>query len=137
MFAVIGSLISSIAGGVLSPILKYFTSTAQIGAQEFATLTMAQQTEYIAYVNTIAAINQTKVAANSWWGAHVMVYLFGLPAALHWNAVFLDSTFRFGWQVPALPTAYAGAELNIALSFFILAPALPVITSISAALGRK
>jgi hypothetical protein len=137
MFGLLGSLFSGGIGAILSPIMGFFTSANVVKGQEFAALTGAEQAEYIAYAQAIGVMNNSKIAANAWWGAHLMIYLFGLPAALHWNAVFLDSTFRFGWHVPALPGGYAGAELNIALSFFILAPAMPIVTSIAGLLGRR
>lgn len=137
MWGFLGSLFTGGIGALIAPIANIFTNGQTVQAEEFVAMTAAQQGEYIAYAQAVSAMNNAKIAANSWWGAHLMIYLFGFPAALHWGAVFLDSTFRFGWRVPALPGQYAGAELQIALSFFILAPALPIIQSISGLIGRK
>jgi len=132
MFAIISSIIS----GVLSPLFGWLQNKDNVQLGEFQAYSAAEQATYVAYMQAQSAANSAKVA-NSWWGAHAMVYLFGLPAALHWNAVYLDSTFKFGWAVPALPGPYAGAEQQIALSFFILAPALPLISGVASMLGRK
>lgn len=137
MFGFLGSLFAGGIGAILKPVFGFFTSKAMFSMEEFTALTAAQQGEYIAYARAVQSVNASKVAMNSWWGAHLMIYLFGLPAALHWGAVFLDSTFKFGWGIPALPGAYAGAEMQIALSFFILAPALPIVGALTGLLGRK
>lgn len=137
MFGFLGSIFAGGISAILKPIFGFLTSRDMFSAEEFVGLTEAQRGEYIAYAQAVQAVNASKVAMNSWWGAHLMIYLFGFPAALHWGAVFLDSTFRFGWHIPALPGAYAGAEQQIALSFFILAPAMPIVSSLAGLLGKK
>ena len=138
MFGIIGSVLSVLGGSILSPILSFFTSKQMYSAEEFVALTGAQQAEYVAYVEAVSATNQAKVANNVSFLSKIMVMAFGVPAALHWGAVFLDSTFKFHWGIPALPGAYAGAEQQIALSFFILTPAMPIVSSLAAWLrGNK
>lgn len=134
---VLSLIFGFLGGSVISPIMKYFTSSNMMTMEEFVALTGAQQAEYVAFVQATAATDSAKVSNNVSAISKLMILLFGLPAALHWSAVFLDSTFRFGWHIPALPGGYAGAEAQIALSFFILAPAMPIVTSIAALLGRK
>jgi hypothetical protein len=129
-------LISALISGIVSPLFSFLSNKDTVTMQEYAALTEAERAVYASYAQAMAQTNASKVA-NNWAGAHFMVYLFGLPAGLHWAAVFLDSTFRFGWAVPALPGPYAGAEQQIALSFFILAPALPIISSVSQMLNRR
>ena len=137
MFAFLGSLFTGGLSALLSPILSFFTSKEMFSMEEFKSLTTEQAGLYASYTQAAVAADLAKVQMNATTGAHVMVYAFGLPAALHWNAVFLDSTFKFGWGVPALPGAYAGAEVDIALSFFITAIAPPVMQSISNILGKR
>lgn len=105
--------------------------------EEFLALTSAQQVEYAAYVQAVVQTNAAKLSMNATRAGQIMIYLFGIPAALHWNAVFLDSTFKFHWGIPALPGAYAGAEQTIALAFFITAPAMPLLQSFAASIGKK
>lgn len=137
-FATIFSWLGSFLGGPLvsmfSSVTDLLKSNKVVEGTEFAAMTSADRDEYIALVKAQTELNTIK-ASNSWWGAHLMVYLFGLPAAMHWIAVFMCSTWKgadqiFGWFVPALPGQYAGAEQQIALSFFILAPTLPIISSL-------
>jgi len=128
--------ISSIVSGVLSPLFSWLTNKDNVTMAEYAAFSETEKAVYVSYIQATAAANAAK-ASNHSFAANVMVYAFGLPAALHWGAVFLDSTFRFGWAVPSLPGPYAGAEQQIALSFFILAPALPIISGVAGLLNRK
>lgn len=138
MFGVIGSLVQSAISGVISPLFTYLNRKQDVGLEQYRAATSAERDQYLAYVAALNQVNRAKVENNNWWGARLMVYLFGLPAALHWSAVFFVSTFpQWGWKVPALPDAYASAEQTIALSFFILAPALPLVSSVAGVLNRK
>ena len=140
MFGFIGSIISSVINGVLSPLFGYLNKKQDVGLQEYQTMTSAQRDEYLAYVTALNETNKWKTANNQWWGAHLMIYLFGLPAAAHWGAVFIVSTFPTtfsGWVPLALPSQFAGAEQTIALSFFILAPTMPVVTAAANLLNRR
>ena len=140
MFGFIGSLLSSVVSGVLSPLFSYLNKKQDVGLQEYQAMTSAQRDEYLAYVTALNGANQWKTQNNQWWGAHLMIYLFGLPAALHWGAVFAVSTFPnyfHGWVPQALPTQFAGAEQTIALSFFILAPTMPVVTAAANMMNRR
>jgi len=132
MFAFLGSIIS----GVLSPLFGWLKNKDDVTLGEYSAFTEAEKATYVAYIQAVAQANAAK-AQNHSLAATVMVYVFGLPAGLHWTAVFLDSTFRFGWAVPSLPGPYAGAEQQIALSFFILAPALPIISGVAGMLNRR
>jgi len=52
------------------------------------------------------------------WVRPLIVY----PCVLHFGAIVLDSTFRFGWGIAKLPPPYDGYEQAIILSFFIARP---------------
>lgn len=136
MFAFI---INSLIGGVLSPITSFLAKKQDVTLEEYKSLTAAERDEYASYIAGLRGSNEAKVQAGGWWGAHLMIYLFGIPAVLHWGAVFLVSTFPtwLPYVIPALPAAYANAEQTIALSFFILAPAMPIVTSVARMLNRK
>ena len=139
MFAFIGSLLQSTISGVLTPLFTYLGKKQDVNLAEYQAMTATERDEYTAFVTGLNNSNIEKIQANSWSGAHFMIYLFGLPAALHWGAVFLVSTFPtyMPYKIPALPASYADAELKIALSFFILAPTLPIVTSVAGMLNRR
>lgn len=144
MFAFIGSMVQSVIGGVLSPLFTYLNKKQDVGLEQFKAASAQERDEYLAYTQALAQANQAKVQNNTSGVAHFMVYLFGVPAALHWGAVFVVSTFpalykggSYEFIVAALPPTYASAELTIALSFFILAPTLPLVSAAAAMINRK
>jgi hypothetical protein len=138
MFTIIGGLVNSLIGAVLSPIMAYLNKKQDVGLAEYQAASTEERDGYLAYVTALGASNTAKVAANNWSGAHLMVYAFGLPAVIHWGAVFLVSTFpSLGWHPQALPAVYASAEQMIALSFFVLAPALPIVSSVTQMLNKR
>lgn len=70
------------------------------------------------------------------WVTQAMVILLGLPVALHWAAVCLDSTFRFGWAIPAVPGVYGEAEIEIIKSFFYVGVAAATVTKVASIIKR-
>lgn len=132
IFSLLGSGLSFLTG-IAPAISTYFTNKQNVEAQEFTTMSETDRAEYIAYTQAVSALNAAKVANNSTTAAHVMIYLFGLPTALHWIAVIVTATFPgLGIGVPPLHGTFAIAEKDIAESFFILAPALPIVGSLAA-----
>ncbi len=83
--------------------------------------------------------NRLKLAAQGWWGAKAIMLIAGLPMALHMGAVALDTLIPpFGsWGIPKLPPPYDGYERDIVLSFFIIAPIMPVASAAAQWLGRR
>ena len=98
-------------------------------------MTSAEQQEWSASQQAWSVANQAKVANNASRVAHFFVYAFGLPAALHLGGVFITATFpALGYAVYPLQGVYAQIEKDIAESFFILAPALPLTQALAARL---
>lgn len=50
-----------------------------------------------------------------WWGTRYMALLAALGPIVHANAVYLDSTFKFGWAIAKAPGPYEGLEVQIIL----------------------
>ena len=48
-----------------------------------------------------------------WWGERYLLLCAALPAVIHSGAVYLDSTFKFGWAIARTPGVYEGQELQI------------------------
>lgn len=144
MFALIGTIVQSVIGGVLSPLSAYLGKKQDVNLAEYQAMTSTERDEYAAYVTALSASNQAKIQANGWWGAHLMICLFGFPVALHWSAVFISSTFPLWYHtwiseaLPlALPATYAAAEPTLALSFFILAHTFPIVSSVADMLHKR
>ncbi len=137
----IASYIGQFLGGPLTAITGqvagYFTSAKNVEAAEFASMTSTERDQAVALIQAQTALNSAKVSNNAHGAAYFMVWFFGLPAAMHWSSVFLVNSWPFymmHYVIPAVPAGYADAEFKIAMSFFVLAPALPVLNSLSARL---
>ena len=136
MFGIIPAIqaVFSFLGGVAPAISGYFQTKANVENTEFASMNATDQAEAIALVHAQTELNNAKVLNNSHGAAQIMVYLFGLPIAIHWWMVIIVSCIPaqfHPWVIPALPEAFAGSETKIALSFFLLAPALPIVSSLA------
>jgi len=104
---------------------------------------------YKAFLEAQVATNGQKLAANSWWGAKLIIFTAGLPASVHMAAVFLDSLPFWiplvmteahvvgSWGVPTPPKPYDGYQRDIVLSFFIVMPVMPLVSAAAQWLGRR
>ena len=132
MLALVGSLVSSLASGILAPILGYFTSKDTITLQGFQAAASADTDAYKAYLAAQVQVDTLRASQNMWWGARLLYLVGGGAAVTHFAAVMLDSTFRFGWGVPKCPAPYDTYEWAIVQTFFLLTPAAPLLSAVTA-----
>jgi len=136
-----GSVISAIFSGIISPIV---TAWSDVRLQSLK----SEVDGFTAAIGGDAAIGkafleaqtqnaQIKAASNTWIGARLIIVAAGLPAAIHFGAVMLDSTFQFGWEIPKCPSPYDSYEWSIIQSFFFVAPAMPIMSAAAAWLSRR
>jgi hypothetical protein len=50
-----------------------------------------------------------------WWGTRYMALAAAVGPIIHANAIYLDSTFKFGWAIAKAPGPYEGLEVEIIL----------------------
>lgn len=64
--------------------------------------------------------NATEIrkATSGFWEMRLLTFIIAAPFALHAGAVGLDTTFTFGWGIPAYPPPFNEWEGAILLSFF-------------------
>jgi len=128
--------------GLAGKFLDWQVQKANVVLDGFKTAAGFDNEAYKAYLSALVETNRIKLAANAWWGARLIILTAGWPCALHMAAVMLDSLPFYGhvvgaWNVPRPPAPYDQYEHDIVLSFFIVAPAMPLITAASQWLGRK
>lgn len=128
--------------GLAEKFLDWQIKRANIDLEGFKTATGFDTEAYKAWLAAITETNNAKLAANAWWGAKLIILTAGWPCAIHMAAVMLDSLPFYGhpvgaWGVPRPPAPYDQYERDIVLSFFIVAPAMPLISAASQWLGRK
>lgn len=115
----------------------------------FKTAAGIDSAAYQAYLQAQVQTNGQKLAANAWWGAKVIIFTAGFPCAVHLAAIVLDSlpfwvplfmaeAHKIGsWGVPKPPAPYDEYQRQIVLSFFIITPAMPIVSAVAQWLGRK
>jgi hypothetical protein len=133
----IGALVQSIVSGLAGPLLGYLGKKQEVRLDGFRNATGFDLEAYKAALDAQIETSRFRAAANAWIGARIITMVAGLPAAVHFGAVMLDSTFRFGWGIPKVPAPYDGYEWAIVQSFFIVAPAMPLVSATAAWLSRK
>ncbi len=75
-------------------------------------------------------------ADRGWWVTAWIRPLIVYPCVVHFGAIVIDSTFRFGWGIAKLPPPYDGYEQAIILSFFIARPFEKVARVFAAGVAR-
>jgi hypothetical protein len=64
------------------------------------------------------AILQVRLATVGFWEMRLITFLIAVPFVFHLWTVWLDTQFRFGWQVTAFPSPFNEWQGAILLSFF-------------------
>lgn len=124
---------------------KFFQWQIQKGNIEldgFKTAAGFDHEAFKAWLTASVEINAQKLAANAWWGAKLIILTAGWPCSIHLAAVILDSMPFPGhavgsWGIPLPPAPYDQYQRDIVMSFFIVAPAMPLISAASQWLSRK
>ncbi|HWV54052.1 hypothetical protein [Pseudorhodoplanes sp.] len=130
MSGIVLKLIGWFGGGALDALLgrlaDYLRAKANDDLARYQTGVQADTQIAITQVN--AQIEARKLqtqlieADRGWWVTAWVRPLIVYPCVMHFGAIVLDSTFRFGWGIAKLPPPYDGYEQAIILSFFIARP---------------
>jgi hypothetical protein len=137
MFATAAAVLQSLLSGIAAPLFGWLKERETVKLDGFRTASGVDLEAYKAALEAQIETNRIRASANSWIGARLIIMVAGLPAAMHFAAVMLDSTFQFGWGIPKAPAPYNEYEWAVVQSFFIVAPAMPLVSATAAWLGRK
>lgn len=137
MLAAVGSLLGGLGSSVLAPVLGYFTSKDTITLQGFQAATAADVGQYEAYLNAQTEIETLKASQNMWFGARLISLAGGGLTVFYFGSIVLDSMFHFGWAIAKLPSPWDEHAWQILVSFFLVTPAAPVLSAVTAWLHRK
>ncbi len=115
-----GLILNFLGSSLLKPVLSYLqqkdSSARDIKLAEIG----SDKDQAIALVQAEVAANKERAAVSH--DFKPLVYMTALPYVLHSGAVMLDSTFSFGWNIPAAPGPFSNYESQILLSLFVLSP---------------
>lgn len=135
--------------GLATAVLGHFEKKSDRELDGFKTGAMVDREAFRDYLNANVENNRTRLIANGWWGAKLIILTAGWTASIQMAAIFLDSLPFWiplfmseahvvgSWGVPKPPPPYDGYQRDIVLSFFIVMPAMPIVGAVAQWLGRK
>ncbi len=127
------SAFGAIANGVVSVLNKKSDAQiTQIGAIKETDIAQIQAA-------TAAMHEQAALAALrwGWWGTRYLMMTAALPPVIHSGAVYLDSTFKFGWAVSRAPGVYEGQEIQIIATVVGILSVQTIAGGIASRIGGK
>jgi hypothetical protein len=102
---------AAIANGVVTVLNKQTDAKiAEIGAGRDVEVSQIQ-----AAIPVLQAQAESNEQRWGWWGTRYMALGASVPAIINCGAIYLDSTFRFGWAIAKAPGPYEGLEIQIIL----------------------
>ena len=127
------SAFGAIANGVVAVLSKKTDAQiARIGA--------AKETDLAQIQAATAAMHEQAALATlrwGWWGTRWLMLAAALPPIVHSGAVYLDSTFRFGWTVARAPGVYEGQEVQVIATVVGILTVQTIGGGIASRLGTK
>lgn len=129
IFSAIGSILGGPITAITGQLFGWLNNKSNVEATEFGAMTAAEQTEVVAYMHQVEALNSAKVANNQSVVAHFMILAFGLPPAIYFGAFWISAGIpALGWHVDPLRGAEGALLMDmgktIAESFFIYGAAM-------------
>lgn len=135
--------------GLAGKFLDWQVQRANVELDGFKTAAGLDAAAYQAYLSAQIETNRMKLTANAWWGAKLIILTAGWPCSIHLAAIMLDSLPFWipvfmsqahvvgSWGVPKPPAPYDGYQRDIVLSFFIVMPAMPIVSGVAQWLARR
>lgn len=137
----IGWLVNAVLGGLVQPIVKGLSDvrTQQVKAQVEGLSAAAGADAAIARAWLDAQVETSRLKAAQQASPFMRLIAFGAGATVlvYFAAIVLDSIGHFGWAIAKLPAPWDGYAWTILQSFVVITPAQPLISAVSAWLGRK
>ncbi len=120
MLALVLPVLDHLFGGVFSARLKYKTDRNADALAGFQTAAGVDRDVALATLNAQTQLATIRAAANTWWGARLVIVTGGVLSVTYFGAIVLDSLFKFGWAVSKLPAPWDTYCWAILQSFFVL-----------------
>ena len=139
MFGMILGFLLNVFPKLAEKFFDYQVKKATTEAEAFKSAGGLDLEAFKAHLQANLDNNRLKLAQNSWWGAKLIILLVGIPAALHWAAIFLDTIIPpFGsWGIPKLPAPYDTYQWVIVQSFFLVVPVQTGVNAMAQWLNRR
>lgn len=135
------SLLTAIPG-LAEKFLDWQVKRANVELEGFKVGATVDVEAFKAHLAAQVETNRMKMAQNAWWGAKLIILIAGVPSALHFGLVMLDSIpFPYhppgSWGIVALPKPYDAYQWMIVQSFFLVMPVQTLAGAVSQWLNRR
>lgn len=146
MWTAIFSFVTGVLPGLAGKFLDWQVQRSNLEMQGFVEGGKLDLAAYQAHLSAQVEVNRMRLAQNGWWGAKLIILTAGVPCALHFASIIMDSMpfpvwgglhVVGSWGVPAAPAPYDTYEWAIVQSFFLIMPAMPLANAAAVWLGRK
>lgn len=137
MWGLIAGALQGIVTGIVGPVFSYLGKKQDVTLDGFKSATDEDRQTATAWLDYQERIQALKLQAANWWGPRALYMVVGGSAAIHCAAIFIDSTFRFGWAVPPCPKPYDSYEAWVVGSLFVVSLAKGPISAASQWLHRR
>lgn len=140
IFGLLTPIFQGLMSGLVTPLVGYFTNKTTTTAATFTTAAGLDVAAYQAWLSYQLQIQQSKNAANAWWGARSLYLLVGAPACFHAGALFMVSTIpslKDYFSPEKLPADYLLFQKEIIASLFVVAVAGSLPSMAAMWIGKK
>lgn len=131
MFSILLPLIDKLLGSIITPFVNawvsYKTTQMQTGELGFEKAAAADSVVMTAAMQADVQMAQMKVSLYGTFTYRVITLVAGLPPAIHFGAIYIDTLLASGFlvghsvlNVPKLPAPYDLYEWSIVGSFFLI-----------------
>lgn len=120
MLALLLPVFDHLFGSIFSAWLKYKTDRNANILAGFQTSAGVDRDVALATLQAETQLASIRAAANTWWGAHLVIVTGGLLSVSYFGAIVLDSLFKMNWGVSKLPPPWDTYCWAILQSFFVL-----------------
>lgn len=134
MFA---TILNILTGGVLSKVLDFFQTKEN---NRIAALNTERRLAHDQNMAERQSRKEIRLATASYWEMRLGTGLIAFPFIFHLWSVWLDTQFKFGWQIDKFPAPMDEWEGAILLSFFgitMIGGGIKAIAGAIAYRGRK
>lgn len=111
-------LASLVGGSIVSGLLKGYRARLEAANTSDRIAADLAIREIEAGIEARKRAHELRLATSGFWEMRLLTFAIAFPFVAHLWAVWLDTQFRFGWQIPKFPEPMDEWQGAIMLSFF-------------------
>lgn len=130
-------IVSLIGGPIVSSLLKGYRAKLDAANTSDRIAADLAIREIEAGIEARKRAHELRLATSGFWEMRLLTFAIAFPFVMHLWAVWLDTQFRFGWEVPKFPKPMDEWQGAIMLSFFGIYTLGRTVQSLGTALAMR